>query len=167
MGDLAQVEQKRRTGSGDAVKLDVRRRRLLEELRAHLRRARRRGPRGAGRRRGRRRVTAPPRTEAADFDRVSVEDVSRHFGRRRALSRVTCSIPAGTILGLLGPNGAGKSTLLSILASLLRPSAGLVRYGTFDLGPGGGSLSSAGCAPASASWATISSSIPNSPLART
>ncbi len=88
-------------------------------------------------------MTTPRQTEAADFDRVSVEDVSRHFGRRRALSHVTCTIPAGTILGLLGPNGAGKSTLLSILASLLRPTAGVVRYGTFDIGPRNGRASGA------------------------
>jgi heme exporter protein A len=74
-------------------------------------------------------VIAARQTQDGDFDRVSVEDVSRHFGRRRALSHVTCAMPAGTILGLLGPNGAGKSTLLSILASLLRPTAGVVRYG--------------------------------------
>jgi heme ABC exporter ATP-binding subunit CcmA len=64
------------------------------------------------------------------FDRVSVEDVSRHFGRRRAVSRVSFQAPQGHILGLLGPNGAGKSTLLSLLATLLRPTSGAIRYGT-------------------------------------
>lgn len=65
-----------------------------------------------------------------DFDRVVVDEVSRHFGRRRALSRVSFSCEAGRIAGLLGPNGAGKSTLLSILATLAAPSSGEVRYGT-------------------------------------
>jgi heme exporter protein A len=64
-----------------------------------------------------------------DFDDVRVEEISRHFGRRRALSRVTFTARRGTILGLLGPNGAGKSTLLALLASLLRPSQGRIRYG--------------------------------------
>jgi heme ABC exporter ATP-binding subunit CcmA len=67
------------------------------------------------------------------FDRVSVEDVSRHFGRRRAVSHVTFQVARGQILGLLGPNGAGKSTLLSLLARLLRPSAGRIRFGTRDI----------------------------------
>ena len=67
-----------------------------------------------------------------DFDEVAVEDVSRHFGRRRAVSRVSFSARAGTILGLLGPNGAGKSTLLALLATLLRPSQGRIRFGAVN-----------------------------------
>ena len=65
-----------------------------------------------------------------DFGEVSVREVSRNYGRRRALTRVSLECRAGEVLGLLGPNGAGKSTLLSILSTLLAPSAGDVRYGT-------------------------------------
>jgi heme ABC exporter ATP-binding subunit CcmA len=67
-----------------------------------------------------------------DFDHLAVEDVSRHFGRRRALSRISFRAERGEILGLLGPNGAGKSTMLSMLATLLRPSSGVIRYGSLD-----------------------------------
>lgn len=73
-----------------------------------------------------------------DFDRVALADVSRHFGRRRAVSKVSLSIGAGDILGLLGPNGAGKSTIIGMLATLVAPSAGSVRYGersAADAGP--------------------------------
>jgi heme exporter protein A len=77
-----------------------------------------------------------------DFTEVAVRDVSRHYGRRRALSRVSLECRAGEILGLLGPNGAGKSTLLSILATLLAPSAGDVRYGTKTAGDAGPPLRS-------------------------
>ena len=64
-----------------------------------------------------------------DFHEVAAENVSRDFGRRRALSRVSFQIQRGRILGLLGPNGAGKSTMLSVLATLMRPSSGRIRYG--------------------------------------
>ena len=57
-----------------------------------------------------------------------VDDVSRYFGRRRAVSHVTFQASRGEIVGLLGPNGAGKSTLLAMLATLLRPSAGRIVY---------------------------------------
>ncbi len=69
---------------------------------------------------------------SADFHQVSVDDVSRHFGRRRALSHITCCATSGAILGLLGPNGAGKSTMLAILATLLKPSSGTIRYGSIE-----------------------------------
>jgi ABC-type multidrug transport system ATPase subunit len=64
-----------------------------------------------------------------DFDSVRLIDVSRHFGRRRALSRVSLTARAGDIVGLLGPNGAGKSTIIGVLATLVAPTSGEVRYG--------------------------------------
>jgi ABC-type multidrug transport system ATPase subunit len=77
-----------------------------------------------------------------DFDRLVVDDVSRNFGRRRALSRVSLTCLSGEIVGLLGPNGAGKSTLLAILSTLLAPSSGVVRYGTVDARAAGSALRS-------------------------
>jgi heme ABC exporter ATP-binding subunit CcmA len=65
----------------------------------------------------------------ADFDHVALVDISRQFGRRRVLTRANISIRSGEIVGLLGPNGAGKSTLIDILALLVSPSSGEVRYG--------------------------------------
>jgi ABC-type multidrug transport system ATPase subunit len=75
-------------------------------------------------------VTAGTRPDAAfDFDVVRTRDVSRHFGRRRALAHVSVTCRAGEIVGLFGPNGAGKSTLLGILSTLVRPTSGAVDYG--------------------------------------
>ena len=73
-----------------------------------------------------------------DFHAVDLVDVSRHFGRRRALANVSLTLRAGDIVGLLGPNGAGKSTLISLLATLAAPTSGEVRYGgrlAHDAGP--------------------------------
>ncbi len=77
---------------------------------------------------------------SADFPILHFEDVSRHFGRRRALAHVSLDCRAGEIVGLLGPNGAGKSTLLAIAAALMTPSAGSVRYGTITAREGGAAL---------------------------
>ncbi|HSC27189.1 MAG TPA: ABC transporter ATP-binding protein [Vicinamibacterales bacterium] len=75
-----------------------------------------------------------------DFTSLTFHDVSRTFGRRRALHRVTLECAAGEIVALLGPNGAGKSTLLSITATLLAPSSGTVRYGAYSAEAGGAAL---------------------------
>jgi heme exporter protein A len=61
--------------------------------------------------------------------RLSVVDVARHYGRRKALSQISFTCDAGEIVGLLGPNGAGKSTLLNVLATLVTPSKGTIEYG--------------------------------------
>jgi heme ABC exporter ATP-binding subunit CcmA len=65
-----------------------------------------------------------------DFDSLTFTDVTRNFGRRRALNRVSLTCRAGELVALIGPNGAGKSTLLAIAATLLKPSSGQVLYGT-------------------------------------
>ena len=75
-----------------------------------------------------------------DFTSLTFNDVTRHFGRRRALHRVSFRCEAGQIVALLGANGAGKSTLLSIAATLLAPSAGEVLYGTQTARDGGSAL---------------------------
>jgi heme exporter protein A len=67
-----------------------------------------------------------------DFTSITFTDVSRNFGRRRAINRVSLRCDAGEIVALLGPNGAGKSTLLAIASTLLEPSSGTVRYGDSD-----------------------------------
>jgi heme exporter protein A len=75
-----------------------------------------------------------------DFERLTVTNLSRHYGRRKALSKVTFTCLSGDIVGLLGPNGAGKSTLLAILATLLVPSEGRVLYGAQPAAAGGAGL---------------------------
>jgi heme exporter protein A len=75
-----------------------------------------------------------------DFDTVRLTDVSRHFGRRRALSKLSLTLRSGDIVGLLGPNGAGKSTLIGVLATLVTASGGEVRYGEQTAREGGSAL---------------------------
>jgi ABC-2 type transport system ATP-binding protein len=66
-------------------------------------------------------------------DIVSVQQVSRVFGRTVALADVTLSAARGTVFGLVGENGAGKTTLMKHLLGLYRPERGSVRV--FDSDP--------------------------------
>jgi heme exporter protein A len=58
---------------------------------------------------------------------LELERLARHYGEREALSEVSLTLEEGRTLVVFGPNGAGKTTLLRVLATLLRPHAGLVR----------------------------------------
>ena len=58
---------------------------------------------------------------------VEVRDVSKRFGRRWALARISYQLPAGRSLLLTGHNGSGKTTLLKVIATSLRPTAGSLR----------------------------------------
>jgi heme ABC exporter ATP-binding subunit CcmA len=75
-----------------------------------------------------------------DFTSLTFKDVSRNFGRRRALANIAFSIEAGQLVALLGANGSGKSTLLSIAATLLAPTSGEVLYGDTSAHANGGAL---------------------------
>jgi heme exporter protein A len=77
---------------------------------------------------------------ALDFTALRFVEVTRTFGRRRALNRVSFAAGAGTITALLGHNGAGKSTLLSIAATLIQPTSGRVEYGAGNAATGGAAL---------------------------
>jgi heme exporter protein A len=57
---------------------------------------------------------------------VSVDNISRRFGRRAALAGVSFALEPRECLAIFGPNGAGKTTLLKIVAGLLVPSSGSV-----------------------------------------
>jgi ABC-2 type transport system ATP-binding protein len=64
---------------------------------------------------------------------VEVSDLSRSYGGKVALDRVSFSATAGRVYGLVGSNGAGKTTLLKHLLGLLRATTGSVRV--FGLDP--------------------------------
>ena len=63
---------------------------------------------------------------------IHTENLTRWFGDRMAVDRLSFEIRAGEIVGLLGPNGAGKTTTIRMLAGMIAPSSGSLRVGEYD-----------------------------------
>ena len=61
---------------------------------------------------------------------LTVENLSKSYGRIQALKNVSFSVPEGTIFGILGPNGSGKTTTLGTITDILKPTSG--SYRLFD-----------------------------------
>jgi len=55
---------------------------------------------------------------------ITAENLTKLYGQRTALDKVSFEVPQGEIFGFVGPNGAGKTTTLRILAALLEPTDG-------------------------------------------
>ena len=64
---------------------------------------------------------------------IQINGITKSFGQLQALKGIDLTIAQGEFFALLGPNGAGKSTLISILAGLVKPSAGNISVMGFDV----------------------------------
>src|SRR5690348_2036120 len=66
--------------------------------------------------------------------RVKLEQVEKRFPRsnRPALAGISAEIKPGIITGLVGPDGAGKTTLMRLMAGLLLPTSGHIRFEEVD-----------------------------------
>lgn len=60
---------------------------------------------------------------------IDVQDLTKEFGGRRAVDRLTVRVRPGRVTGFLGPNGAGKSTTMRLVLGLDRPTAGSATIG--------------------------------------
>ncbi|HEV2256415.1 MAG TPA: ABC transporter ATP-binding protein [Streptosporangiaceae bacterium] len=73
-------------------------------------------------------------SRSADDWSFRAEGVTKIYGGTlRANDAITLSVRPGEVYGLLGPNGAGKTTLVKQVIGLLKPTAGQIRLGPFDL----------------------------------
>jgi ABC-2 type transport system ATP-binding protein len=64
---------------------------------------------------------------------IEVNELTRYYGQKRAISNVTFKVKKGEILGLLGPNAAGKTTTMRILTCYMPPTAGSATVGGYDI----------------------------------
>ncbi len=64
---------------------------------------------------------------------LKVDNLSKDYGKIKALQNISFHVPEGSIYGILGPNGSGKTTLLGIIMDVLKSSGG--SYQLFDENP--------------------------------
>jgi len=64
---------------------------------------------------------------------IEIDDLTRKYGEKTAVDRLTLHIEAGECFAFLGPNGAGKTTTIKVMAGLLRPTSGAVRLVGLDV----------------------------------
>jgi len=71
---------------------------------------------------------------------IKADGLTKVFGQRRALDKVSFELPEGAFLSIFGPNGAGKTTLLRILSTLSRSTSGSAQVLGYDLKENPGDL---------------------------
>ncbi|MDG5490001.1 gliding motility-associated ABC transporter ATP-binding subunit GldA [Psychroserpens sp. SPM9] len=64
---------------------------------------------------------------------IEVENISKIYGKQKALDQISFSVSKGEIVGFLGPNGAGKSTLMKILTTYIKATEGLAKVDGHDV----------------------------------
>jgi lipooligosaccharide transport system ATP-binding protein len=64
---------------------------------------------------------------------VDVDSVSKRFGDRLAVDRLSLQVPSGICFGVLGPNGAGKTTALRMIYGVTQPTSGTIRVFGIDI----------------------------------
>ena len=64
---------------------------------------------------------------------INVKNITKIYGKQKALDNVSFEIKAGEIVGFLGPNGAGKTTMMKIITCFLPPNEGVASVCGFDI----------------------------------
>jgi ABC-2 type transport system ATP-binding protein len=64
---------------------------------------------------------------------IEVRELTKSYGSRRAISKLSFSVGKGEVVGFLGPNGAGKTTTMKIITGVMAPTSGSVQVAGFDV----------------------------------
>src|SRR3569832_1331719 len=64
---------------------------------------------------------------------IKVQNITKTYGRQKALDNVSFEVGAGQVVGFLGPNGAGKSTMMKIITCFIPQSSGSAMVCDYDV----------------------------------
>ncbi|MEM8999689.1 MAG: gliding motility-associated ABC transporter ATP-binding subunit GldA [Bacteroidota bacterium] len=64
---------------------------------------------------------------------ITVQNITKTFGKQKALNNISFTIQKGEVVGFLGPNGAGKSTMMRILTTYYKADSGVATVNGFDI----------------------------------
>ena len=64
---------------------------------------------------------------------IEIENITKLFGKQKAVDHLTLHIPSQQLFAFLGPNGAGKTTTIKMLVGLLQPTEGTIKIDNYDM----------------------------------
>lgn len=64
---------------------------------------------------------------------ISVSNLTKNYGPRKAIDNVSFQVEKGEVVGFLGPNGAGKSTTMKIITGYMAPTSGVAKICGYDV----------------------------------
>ena len=59
---------------------------------------------------------------------IKIENITKHFGRFRALNNLSIELNKGECIALIGPNGCGKTTLIKSILGMVLPELGIIKF---------------------------------------
>jgi len=68
-----------------------------------------------------------------DYKKLSVDKLSKFYGKRKVVNNISLEVARGEVVGLLGPNGAGKTTTFYMITGMIRPQSGKIFLDSTDI----------------------------------
>ena len=66
-------------------------------------------------------------------DILTINQLTKEFGRLKAVDALSFEVREGEILGIMGPNGAGKTTVFDLLTGVLKADKGIIMFKRRDI----------------------------------
>jgi ABC-2 type transport system ATP-binding protein len=79
-------------------------------------------------------AATPPEEAPSQAPLLEARDLTKRYGKREALRKVSLAAGRGELVAIIGPNGAGKTTLLEILAGIQKPDEGTISHSPDEIG---------------------------------